>query len=182
MPSELGKKPTDWGLEAATTVAGDLLKQGAPMPVLSNVSQSLHKGFVGVADRWVLTVVEVEPGVIELAMRDSGEHRAQRLTQVVRSEAELTACLETWRPKFYWWCERLTIYRLQPQKIYRVRRTFTDYYGHVFEAGQELTFVQRNFLPHDGGHTLTFQPSSVYLQEELQREILDHLDVYLEEI
>lgn len=175
-------KPTDWGLEAATALARDLLKPGAPVPVLANISQSLHKGFVGVADRWVVTVIEVEPGVIELVMKDSGDHRAQRLTQVVRSEAELTTCIETWRPKFQWWCERLTIYRLQPQKTYRVRRTFTDYYGHVFETGQELTFVKRNFLPYDGGHTLTFQPAAVYLQEELQAEILENLDVYLAEI
>lgn len=122
---------------------------------------------MGVADRWVVTLVEAEPGVIELAMKDSGQHRAQRLTQVVRSEAELAACIETWRPKFQWWCER---------------QTFTDYYGHVFEAGQELTFVKRNFLPYDGGHTLTFQPASVYLQEELQNEILENLDLYLAEI
>lgn len=178
MTGGLGKK---WGLEAATALAGNLLKPGTPVPVLSNVSQPLHKGFVGVYDRWVVTVIEIEPGVIELAMKDSGEHRAQQLTQVVRSEAELSACVETWRPKFYWWCERLTIYRLQPHKIYRVRCTFTDYYGHVFEAGQALTFVSRNFLPYDGGHTLTFQPASVYLQEELQAEILENLDVYLEE-
>lgn len=182
MADKSGIKPTAWGLEAATALAGDLLKPGAPIPVLSNVSQTLHKGFVGVADRWVLTVVEIEPGVIELAMKDSGDQRAQRLTQVVRSEAELSACIETWRGKFYWWCERLSVYRLQPQKTYRVHQTFTDYYGHVFEAGQELTFVKRNFLPYDGGHTLTFQPAAVYLQEDLQAEILENLDLYLAEI
>ncbi len=180
------KKQVKWGLESATELALSVLKQGEPanlfFPLKAYVSQSLHKGFVGVHDRWIITVIEVEPGVIQLSMNDIKERRDQQLSLVIRSEAELNTRMEAWRVQVDWWCGRLTVYRLQPQKTYRVIQTFTDYYGSVFEAGQTLTFVSQNFLPYHGGYTLSFQSASIYLQEDVQDDILSNFDLYLEEV
>ncbi|MBI5928127.1 MAG: DUF3601 domain-containing protein [Chloroflexi bacterium] len=180
------KKEIKWDLVSATELVLNILKQSEPaktlFPLKASVSQSLHKGFVGVHDRWIITVVEIEPGVIRLTMNDIAERRDQQLTLEARSETELCANIETWRSQVNWWCGRLSVYRLQPQKTYRVIQTFTDYYGSVFEAGRELTFAGRNFLPYDGGHTLSFQPASIYLQEDAQSDILSNFDLYFEEV
>ncbi|MBZ0277300.1 MAG: DUF3601 domain-containing protein, partial [Anaerolineae bacterium] len=73
-------------------------------------------------------------------------------------------------------------YRLQPGKTYRVIKTFTDHYGSVFEAGEEMKFMGRSFVPYHGGHTLGFEPSAVYFQEDQQSAIIYEFDLYFEEV
>lgn len=73
----------------------------------------------------------------------------------------------------------LTIYILQPGHCYEVKQTFQDYYGNTFTAGERLTFQQRHFLPYDGGHTVMFVEKTLYLQEEVNRAILDGFSDYL---
>lgn len=72
-----------------------------------------------------------------------------------------------------------TIQGLVPGRRYRVARSFTDHYGNAFERGEILRFKERHFLPYDGGHTIVFEERPLYLQEETNREIVDHFSDYL---
>lgn len=74
------------------------------------------------------------------------------------------------------------VYGLNPGVTYRVIRQIKDCYGDVFPVGTELLFVRRHFLPYHGGHTLVFRPRPMYLQEDLNAEVLERLDAYLEAI
>lgn len=73
-----------------------------------------------------------------------------------------------------------TVYALVPGQRYVVRVAFTDFHGQRFDAGERLTFRQRNFLPYDGGHTIAFDERLLYLQEDQNRTVLDNFDAYLQ--
>ena len=65
----------------------------------------------------------------------------------------------------------------------RVRKTFTDYNGSIFEAGDTWYFACAYFLPYDGGYTLYISHDRVtvgglYLQEEAQSDICGHPKEY----
>lgn len=62
---------------------------------------------------------------------------------------------------------------------YRVRQDFTDYYQNQFRQGELLTFVESHFLPYHGGFTLVFKEKTLYLQEEMNSNILGALGEYL---
>jgi hypothetical protein len=49
--------------------------------------------------------------------------------------------------------------------VYEVVQHFTDHSRSAFTAGTRLTFVQRQFSPNRGGHTLCFREATIYLQE-----------------
>jgi hypothetical protein len=72
-----------------------------------------------------------------------------------------------------------TIYGMIPDREYQVMKSFTDHYGNAFEQGERLRFKQRHFLPYHGGHTVVFEGKSLYLQEDQNREILDHFSEYI---
>lgn len=74
------------------------------------------------------------------------------------------------------------IYTLEGGATYAVKRTFTDFYGNVFTQGERLTYVERHFLPYDGGHTLVFRECKLYLQEEANRDIIDSFAEYLSRV
>jgi hypothetical protein len=75
-----------------------------------------------------------------------------------------------------------TIYGMIPGSQYRVIRSCTDYYGNSFEQGAKLRFKQRYFLPYEGGHTIVFEERPLYLQEEMNQEIVDHFSEYIVQI
>ena len=62
---------------------------------------------------------------------------------------------------------------------YKVQRDFADYYQNPFTKGELLTFVESHFLPYHGGCTLVFKERTVYLQEEVNSNILGSLGDYL---
>lgn len=72
-----------------------------------------------------------------------------------------------------------TVHDLRPGARYRVREAFTDFRGTTFEPGRLLVFRERHYLPYDGGHTLVFDDVRIYLQDDDQAAVLDHLDRYL---
>ena len=72
-----------------------------------------------------------------------------------------------------------TVYGMIPEREYQVMKSFTDYYGNSFERGEKLQFKQRHFLPYHDGHTLVFKGRTLYLQEEQNKEILDHFSEYI---
>jgi hypothetical protein len=72
-----------------------------------------------------------------------------------------------------------TVYGLTPGRQYQVVKSFTDHYGNAFEAGERLRFKQRHFLPYHGGHTILFEERALYLQEDQNRDILDHFSEYI---
>jgi hypothetical protein len=72
-----------------------------------------------------------------------------------------------------------TVYGLTPGREYQVIQSFTDHYGNVFEAGERFRFKQRHFLPYHGGHTILFEERALYLQEDQNRDILDHFSEYI---
>lgn len=71
-------------------------------------------------------------------------------------------------------------YGMQPGQTYKIKQTFTDYYGNTFTQGEILHFKERHFLPYDGGHTIVFEERSMYLQEERNQAILDHFSAYVD--
>lgn len=75
--------------------------------------------------------------------------------------------------------QELTVYTLQSDVCYEVKQAFSDHYGNQFEVGERLTFQQRHFLPYHGGHTVMFAEKTMYLQEEVNRTILDSFSDYL---
>jgi hypothetical protein len=72
-----------------------------------------------------------------------------------------------------------TVYGLLPGREYRVLKSFKDYYGNAFERGERLRFKERHFLPYHGGYTIVFEEKALYLQEDQNREILDHFSEYI---
>jgi hypothetical protein len=73
----------------------------------------------------------------------------------------------------------LDIYTLEQNAAYLVKRDFTDFYGNAFTSGEVLTYVERHFLPYTGGHTLVFRERHLYLQEEVNKEIIEAFAEYL---
>lgn len=59
----------------------------------------------------------------------------------------------------------LRIHDLKRGARYVVVQDFVDERNQPFQTGQVLTFVQAHFLPYDGGHTLVFEESRVYILE-----------------
>jgi hypothetical protein len=72
-----------------------------------------------------------------------------------------------------------TIYGLTAESQYQVVKSFTDYYGNSFKQGDVLRFRERHFLPYHGGHTIIFDEQSLYLQEEINKEILENFSEYI---
>jgi hypothetical protein len=72
-----------------------------------------------------------------------------------------------------------SLYALVAGERYVVLRAFTDYYGNAFAAGGQLTFRERHFLPYHGGHTIVFEERPLYLQEEVNRDIVDGFAEYI---
>lgn len=75
--------------------------------------------------------------------------------------------------------EQNNFYRLVSGECYTVAKSFMDHYGNHFAAGEKLIFVQRHFLPYDGGHTLVFREREMYLQEDEQAEIIENFSDYV---
>jgi hypothetical protein len=61
---------------------------------------------------------------------------------------------------------KLTVYGLRKNAVYEVIRDFNDCHGQPFTQGTRLTYVDRNFVPYHGGHTVRFVEATLYLQEE----------------
>jgi len=72
-----------------------------------------------------------------------------------------------------------TVYGMIPGREYQIIKSFTDHHGNSFEQGEQLQFKQRHFLPYHGGHTILFEERALYLQEDQNREILDHFSEYI---
>lgn len=73
-----------------------------------------------------------------------------------------------------------TVYDLKKGRRYRVQRAFTDFYGGHFAEGAILTFQQHDYLPYHGGNTIQFAEQTLYLQDEVNADILQDLWTYLE--
>jgi hypothetical protein len=145
------------------------------------VVQSLHKGFVGVRDRYIVTFEEASPGVMRASMPDIEFRRGEQLQFEAGDAAALAQRLEGWRDKIEWWAGRLTVHRLQPGRAYRVTRTFQDFHNQTFEAGTVLAFQSQNFVPYHGGYTLFFD-RPIYFQDEANADILDDFDLYFADV
>lgn len=75
--------------------------------------------------------------------------------------------------------KRMDVYGLRPGQRFQVVRAFQDHYGNAFEAGEQLTFKSRDYLPYHGGHTVVFEEKTMYLQDEDNAAILGNLAAYL---
>jgi hypothetical protein len=170
-------------LASATTLALAALQHLQPHAgyQTSGVHHTLQSSWIGVHDRWIVTLIEPTPSVIRLSMRDTLERRAQQLTADVRTEAELRGTIEAWFDRIEWWRTRLSINRLQPQHRYRVIQPFRDYYGGTFEAGAILTYVEQHSVPYHGGTTIVFKETKMYLQDEENGRLIADFDAYVEE-
>jgi len=160
---------------------GRLVPQ-SPLAYLSNVNDTLKMGSVGVRDRWIVYIKETSPGVFRLSMRDTDQRRNRELTAEAHSDDELMTVIEGWREKIQWWRNRLSLYRLEGGKRYRIIQDFTDYYKQTFEGGKVLTYVNQNFVPYHGGYTLMFAEGNMCLQDEENSEFINNFDAYVEEV
>ena len=73
----------------------------------------------------------------------------------------------------------IEIQDLKLHSQYRVLQDFVDFYQNQFRQGELLTFVESHFLPYHGGYTVVFQERTLYLQEEVNSDILGSLGDYL---
>ena len=74
---------------------------------------------------------------------------------------------------------QIDFYHLPKDIVFVVVKDFTDFYGNDFAASERLIFVEKHFLPYEGGHTLVFRERKMYLQETEQREIIENFSDYL---
>jgi hypothetical protein len=72
-----------------------------------------------------------------------------------------------------------TVYGMEAGGAYRVMQSFVDFHGNQFRRGEVLRFNERHFLPYHGGHTVSFDERSMYLQEEQNAVILANFSDYL---
>lgn len=140
------------------------------------------KATIGLYDRLILTIQEIQPNKFRFSMRDTGSNRKQELSAEVQTEAEMQNLLSSWIDKIEWWRSRLTSYRLQPNKQYQVLQDFKDYYGAAITTGKKLTFISKSFVPYHGGYTFQFAEMPIHLQEDDNADILSDFDLYIEEI
>ena len=73
----------------------------------------------------------------------------------------------------------IDIQDLKIHSQYRVQQDFADYYQNQFRQGELLTFVESHFLPYHGGYTVVFRERTLYLQEEVNSDIIGSLGDYL---
>lgn len=73
----------------------------------------------------------------------------------------------------------IDIYSLVPGEKYRVTRDFTDHRNNLVKQGEILAYVERNFSPYHGGHTLVFVDRSIFLQEDENQDLIDRFGEYL---
>jgi hypothetical protein len=137
---------------------------------------------IGSSDRWIVTLVGGDG--VELSARRPREHRDERLVQCLRTEADLDVLAPELSELMTWWADRLTVHSLLPGHVYCVGQAMADHYANAFRPGENLRFIERHFLPYDGGHTIVFactdgRERRMYLQEEDESDILANLDAYL---
>ncbi len=147
----------------------------------SNVHDMLKVGSIGVYDRWIVTLKEIPYNVFKVSMQDIEQHRNQELSREVRLKSELTDVIEMWYEKIDWWRWRLSMWRLEAGKQYRVIQNFKDFDDNTFETAELLTFVGQSSVPYHGGYTLKFKERSISLQEMTNAEFINQFDTYLEE-
>jgi hypothetical protein len=156
---------------------------GAPKrPWVSRMSSNGAEAQMGTDDRWIVTLVAGDG--VELSIRRARERRDERLVQRLRTEADLDVLTAELGELMTWWAGRLTVHSLVPGHLYRVGKAIADHCGNAFHPGEELRFVERHFLPYDGGHTIVFgcpdgRERRMYLQDEDESDILGNLDEYL---
>ena len=151
-------------------------------PFQANLQAAQNVGFIGVSDRWILTLKPAPGGGVLLSMRDINSRRALEIVREVSTDSELLQLIESWYEKISWWRSRLSLWRLRAGQRYRILQDFTDYYNTSFEAGTLMTFVEMNFVPYHGGYTVKFAEQNVYLQETENAEFIDNFDGYFDEI
>lgn len=149
---------------------------------VSRMSSEGAEAQIGSHERWIVTLVAGDG--VELSARRPRERRDERLVQHLRTEADLDLFAHELGELMTWWADRLTVHSLVPGRLYCVCKAMADHCGNAFHAGEKLRFIERHFLPHDGGHTIFFgcpdgRERRMYLHEEDEREILDDLDSYL---
>jgi hypothetical protein len=151
----------------------------------THLASSGLEAHAGTSARWIVRLAQVD-GAVEISGRRSRERRDERFVQRLETEADLEAFAPELREALVWWAERLTVHSLVPGQVYRVGKGFRDHTGREFVAGEELSYVEKHFLPYDGGHTIVFTGDggaarNVYLQEEAQGDILEDFDAYFVE-
>jgi hypothetical protein len=57
----------------------------------------------------------------------------------------------------------LPVWNFSPGLVVRIARAFTDFDGQEIRAGEVLHFIDGNYFPYDGGHTLTFAEKTIRL-------------------
>lgn len=76
----------------------------------------------------------------------------------------------------------LDMSQLNSSAQYMVLRTFTDFYHNEFREGEILTFLEYNFLPYHGGYTIVFHEKTLYLQEQVNANILNSFGAYFRQM
>jgi hypothetical protein len=71
---------------------------------------------------------------------------------------------------------------MEPGSKYRVLKRFKDYHDNGFEPDTILTFVDRDYFAHDGGHTVKFEETTMYLEDGENFDILRDFHLYFEKV
>jgi len=132
---------------------------------------------IGVSDRHVITLTP-DGDAVRLTMRGTAVLRDTQFT--VRLTTADPHALEGVFAMARWWAERLSVYRLERGKRYRIAHAFCDFNGAQQSAGDTLVFVSRGFVPYDGLNYLSFEERLIVLHDDDQGAILDDFDAYFE--
>lgn len=138
-------------------------------------------GTIGTYDSAIVIIHEAA-GKLKVSMRDIGQNRNQQLSREIQSETEIVSLIDIWYEKIEWWRSRLTMWRLQANHHYVIIQDFTDAYGNTLKAGTHLTFTTQTSLPYQGGYTLQFEDTKIYLQDTVSAAILSDFDLFFEEV
>jgi hypothetical protein len=75
-----------------------------------------------------------------------------------------------------------TVKDLRAGRPYRVIRSFDDYHGGRFEAGERLTFRKWDYVPYHDGYVLEFEERDVHLHGEQNADVLARIWAYIEPV
>ena len=74
--------------------------------------------------------------------------------------------------EFHWGDYPMRVSALSKGDRIRIKKEFRDYDRQKFEVGQELDFLDRDYFPYDGGHTLNFVQTVMRLSEDSDEDLL----------
>ena len=174
-------------LREAIEKALSILNQGNinnSKPLTSHFSFERNAGGINCPDRTIVLFQGIGKGKdceISISMRGFNQHRDVTYTKAITLEGELISVIEEWREAVYWWQSRISFYRLEVGREYKITRSFTDLDGQKYKEGTNFMLLSKSVFAKEDGYTLKTNLGVIRLQGQINSEILENLDLYINE-